>query len=323
MKKKLMLGRLTFSSLLFSSLLFFTLLVTSCQKDDSHVPVSFVPDTEQDGMIKLGRELENPYTVENMRKAYQNLVERGILKSGIVIDATHLYIRFLPAHELEMEEFESTLLNFITEVDLELLEEEFSGHFFDYPLHYEILEGGTYYFDPELPPGSITWQYLVVPVDFPMPPVHYEVIDPLHLNVAETEVIAQKIGSPLEPDMWDLLETEALILAGDPDAEMVSGPVLKSSRWQPSGAITVWDDVLRKQIPLQGARVRARRWFRVLTGITDANGRFSVSGTFNRPANYSIIWERKDWDIRMGPWGQAYFNGPKQSGPWILPIESE
>ena len=296
-------------------------MTTSCQREDDPEPVSFTPDTEQEGMMKLGKKLENPYTVENMRKAYQNLVNRGMLKSGIEIDATHLYIRYLPEDEQELDDFENTLLSYLSEDDMELLEEEYAGHFFDYPLEYEIEEDGTYYYDPELPPGGITWQYTVVPVSYDMPVVNYEVIDPLYLDGAEFEV-AYSAGGGMEADVWDLLETEALILAGDPDAEIIFQPGLKSTSWTPSGTVTVWDDVLARQIPLQGAKARARRWFTVYTGITDAAGKFTVSGSFKRPANYSIKWERADWDIREGDWGQAYFNGPKQTGAWNLPISS-
>ena len=64
-----------FSSLLFSSLLFSVLLITSCEKDLLSAP-GVVPgeaEIEQgvsdpllnEGMIQLGKQLENPYSVEN------------------------------------------------------------------------------------------------------------------------------------------------------------------------------------------------------------------------------------------------------------------
>lgn len=74
-------------------------------------------------------------------------------------------------------------------------------------------------------------------------------------------------------------------------------------------------------IPLEGITVRARRWFTTHEGMTDANGNFTCDGIFVRDANYSIKWERWDFDIRDGSYGQAYYNGPKQSGPWYLNIE--
>lgn len=94
-----------------------------------------------------------------------------------------------------------------------------------------------------------------------------------------------------------------------------------ASEWHPSGKITVYDNYAG-EIPLVGAKVRARRWFAFHRSITNSQGRFSVDGTFKRPANYSIIWERDDWDIRNGWYGEALFNGPKLKGEWNLYIQS-
>ncbi|RIJ50118.1 hypothetical protein D1614_05065 [Maribellus luteus] len=76
-------------------------------------------------------------------------------------------------------------------------------------------------------------------------------------------------------------------------------------------------------IPLEGVEVRARRWFTTYSDITDANGNYVCNGTFDRDANYSIKWERADFDIRDGSYGQAYFNGPDMTGDWNLVIRDE
>lgn len=70
---------MTERGVLFSSLLFSVLLITSCEKDQLAAP-GVVPgeaEIEQgvfdpllnEGMIQLGKQLENPYSVENMRLA--------------------------------------------------------------------------------------------------------------------------------------------------------------------------------------------------------------------------------------------------------------
>lgn len=57
----------------------FTLIFSSCEKQQIEITE---PTTNQpDGMIKLGKKLENPFTVENVKKAYNNLVSQGIVKS--------------------------------------------------------------------------------------------------------------------------------------------------------------------------------------------------------------------------------------------------
>ena len=105
------------------------------------------------------------------------------------------------------------------------------------------------------------------------------------------------------------------------------------SRWRPSGRILVYDDVgasgnminflnlsNRHYIPVEKAKVRARRWFITYVGYTNEKGYFSCNGRFRRPANYSIVWETSKFDIRNGTFGQAYYNGPKIRGNWNLTI---
>lgn len=64
------------------------LLITSCEKDQLSAP-GVVPgeaEIEQgifdpllnEGMIQLGKQLENPYSVENMRLALRELQEEGV-----------------------------------------------------------------------------------------------------------------------------------------------------------------------------------------------------------------------------------------------------
>ncbi|HAJ99609.1 MAG TPA: hypothetical protein DCM62_06255 [Bacteroidales bacterium] len=293
--------------------------MAACQQYDMPEPPTFDQPQTKDGMIQLGRRLQNPYTVENMREAYANLVSQGVLKSGLRIEATHHYIRVLPASEYELYDFENQLLQHLGEHDMELLEESISGHIYSHPLDYEIIGGGYYFYNPQLPPGGITWQYTVIPVGFTMLPVQHEVLADLFLKC--DFAIAEKSSRGFDQASWQLLETEALKLAGDPYAE-ISGPVLKGTAWWPSGRITVFDNVLNQQIPLQGAKVRARRWFTTHVAISQPNGTFQMQRPFHRPANYSIVWERADWDIRLGNWGQAMFNGPKIRGVWNLDIST-
>lgn len=73
-------------------------------------------------------------------------------------------------------------------------------------------------------------------------------------------------------------------------------------------------------IPVEGVLVRATRWFTTHKGYTDSNGNYTCDGTFIYDATYSIKWEAYDYDIRDGSYGQAYFNGPKQTGSWNLDI---
>lgn len=84
---------------------------------------------------------------------------------------------------------------------------------------------------------------------------------------------------------------------------------MKSTSWTPSGKITVEDDYLGT-IPVEGALVRARNILKVREGLTRSDGTFSVDGSFTaKDVEISIKWERWDFDIRHGSYGQAYVHG--------------
>jgi hypothetical protein len=71
-----------------------------------------------------------------MQQAYNNLISNNpILKSSgdSLLKPTHNYIKFLPK----------------TPEQLEKLNNDTSLNLFCHPLDYEIIEGGSYYVDPE------------------------------------------------------------------------------------------------------------------------------------------------------------------------------
>ena len=76
-------------------------------------------------------------------------------------------------------------------------------------------------------------------------------------------------------------------------------------------------------IGVEGVEVRARRWFTTHRGIADANGRYSCDGTFRRPANYSIDWERYHFALQDGWLNGATYNGPKITGDWNLNLRGD
>lgn len=139
-----------------------------CQKEDltleSENQTEFNGDLEPKGMMVLEDKLENPYSVKNMKKAYESLKSGGMLKSTasdpFEVVANTLYISFLPKDS----------------ADLNILWADTTIELFDYPLDYEIVEAGFYYHDPEIPEGQPTWQYTSVPISYQFPNVSYEII---------------------------------------------------------------------------------------------------------------------------------------------------
>jgi len=95
-----------------------------------------------------------------------------------------------------------------------------------------------------------------------------------------------------------------------PQRDTCKRPVYKNETVRVSGGY----------VPVEGVRVRARRWFTTHTGISNAQGRYSCSGRFRRPAKYFIKWKRHDFSIRWSSWSAAKYRGPKKTGEWNLNI---
>ena len=89
------------------------------------------------GMIVLGEQLEDPYSVENITAALQSLYPT---RARTDVRPTDLYVRF----------------RLYEEQDFDILEEA-GVMLLDHPLDYRIVREGDYYHDPEIPEDEITW----------------------------------------------------------------------------------------------------------------------------------------------------------------------
>ncbi|QDH79525.1 hypothetical protein FKX85_10935 [Echinicola soli] len=289
-------------------------LIYGCQPEESPVPAPVITEgTGKEQMIRLGDQLKNPYSVENMAKAYQNLVKNdpsgGIAGEKINIAATHLYIKFKPANEDELSS----------------LKRDSSLVLYEYPLDYEIEEGGGYYHDPEVPLGVPTYQYVSLPIDKAIPGgVEHEVLAELFIPDESGDTGAAN-GRIASEGAVQLLVDEALRITGNLDKEPSPANGRLMGKWRPAGRIRVWDD---SKYPngwraVEGAEVRARRWFTTHKGITNYSGYYSCNGTFRKKANYSIDWERYHFKLREGWLDGAGINGPKQEGNWNVDIRGD
>jgi len=294
--------------LIIMSIVFFF----GCQKDQSGIShdisnteIGFEKLTIQsEGLIVLGKKLDNPYSVANMQQAYNNLLQDSTLTQSLNIRTTHLYIRYLPK----------------TNDEEELLLSDSTLELFDYPLDYEISSGGTFFQDPQIAIGNVTWQYCVVENGYQFLPIQYEVLSNLF--------IPEYLEGEINEDDINYLVDEALTITNnnDIDTTNIKNTKGKWSKWSPSGYINCYDDIVATttddgMTPVVGAKVRARRWFIIKTDYTNSNGYFET-GQFRRAVNYSIKWETSKYDIRNSVSIQAYFNGPKQREPWDLDISS-
>lgn len=292
------------------SFLLVTLFLWGCQEEDTAMP-EISPTTEAnrvtDGMTVLGGQLENPYSVENMRNALRHLALAT--RSGITEDAirtTHYYVKFKPKNQQE----------------LDLIKQDSTINWYDIPLDYEIEQYGTYYHDPSVPDTLPTYQYASIEVakwaEVERIGVNYEILSELFIpdeDKDESENPMTRVGNGWNEELTDALVEESLRLTGN-DGEYESGPQTRArNNWRPAGRISYYDDVLGKTIGLEGVKVKARRWFTTHTGFVDAEGYYSCDGRFKRPANYSFGLDRYDFQVN-GDGVRVFYDGPKRTGNW-------
>jgi hypothetical protein len=131
----------------------------SCIETEPPEPLNsdqFLSEEDKRQMLQLGDTLENPYKLSNVLKAYNSLPENAMARLAFDADQikpTHHYMKFYPKNEVE----------------LELLIEDTTQHFYSYPLDVEISDTGTFYYDPTIPISVPTPQYVAMPVNQSFP----------------------------------------------------------------------------------------------------------------------------------------------------------
>ena len=349
--------------LLIASVLAMVFLLSSCKKDDYVLNTSKgeanLQAKQNEGLVVLGKQLEDPYSIKNMKQAYFNLKSVNAETPDLDIQPTHTYMRFLPKNEEEWG----------------ILKSDTTLVLYDFPLDYEITNLGTSYHDPSLPADAITWQYCVVPIGHTIPSILNEILYEVYIPSADGNS-GLKSSSVMIQFLKDL-EYESVKLTGNlpkNKAVLKSTLGLLPAEWTPKGTIKVWDSIIGSTtnytqvfdhweyydcsegggpvqaqqtkmvmppidqcqravyrtvsttvvgsyIPLIQATVHARWFTHIETDLTDNNGYFETS-KFNYEVNYAIKWQRADFEIREGSLGQAWYNGPKQKGDWNLNISS-
>jgi hypothetical protein len=313
-----------------------TLFLFQCEKDNlkSIQNVNIVEDEltknsrlqvnkDSDAFLELGEKIINPYSIPNMEKALQSMKDKKKDIKDFKIKENYLYVRILPENE---EEF--NIVNTDKEIDL-----------YEYPLDYKIKKQGNKYKDPTLKNSNYTWLYCAVPITKVFDKrLKLEVLEKLFLpfgNGKDDEFgINLKNSQKNNQAFLSALEDESLTLTGNNSS--VTQKNGKVSYWQPEGIIKVWDERLSYNfytntyikgaaggfVPVPQCLVRANRLFSTYTELTDESGRYKFAHSFsNGSLNFSIKWERADFDIRSGTFGQAYYNGPSSAVGWNLDIQ--
>ncbi len=267
--------------------------------------------TVEEEELVWGKKLLNPFSVVNMRHAYEQLKSDSSSGSFPFFDIkpTHWYVRFAVT----------------SEIDYDRLAQDSTLQLFDFPLDYENASAPENFYEPSITNEKPMYRYAAVPVDFRSAQgVAFEILDELYLpdhanGTLQRDARANEgLGVAIAQ-----LEDAAYALAGytEDSSTRVGSSQRKNSKWYPSGRVTVFDNRLGKFIPVQGVKIQARRWFDVATAVTDTDGKFEMKEGFRHPVNYRLIWETNRFDIRSGTFGQAQLPGPKKKGEWNVAIE--
>lgn len=285
------------------------LLLVSCSENGTFEvqPASPVAEVQEpEGMMVLGEQLNNPYSVANMQKALEALSPQT--KSGIgeeTISATHRYVKFIPK----------------TEEELSLLKTDSTLILYQYPLDYEIIQYGSYH-DPNVPDDQPTPLYCSIPIGKELPEgVEAVVLE--YLYIPDEYGVETRAASSLPESFIDALVEKSFVLTGNENDIL---PQTKGkSKWVPQGSVRYYDSEKGQEMPIAGLQVRCHRWFTTYTAYTKSDGTFKCgsSQTFKNPANYSIVYERYDFEIRDGFLSTAKYDGPKDDGAWNVVFKKD
>ena len=299
-----------------------TTLLFSCQKDEFlDTPQAKTPETpvteatQQDILpqIKLGKKLENPYSVANMKKAYKSLKAKRALvaasssssvvalstEQDVEIETTDYYVKFW----IETDEQKNMLI-----AD--------SLNLSDIPLDVEVLEEGIQFIDEDAEKQEAHWVYTAVTKDYTFrPEITYEILEDLFLiepstvegQEEEAEETQQGSGqittnAVKQNDFLLDLEEEALRITDNLDPQNAKAATAddgitslwfwrRKSKATPQGYVRVYNTVTRKLEPVVGIKVKTRRWFKWAKGWTNSRGFYRVNRGYRNNVRYTAVFK--------------------------------
>lgn len=254
-----------------------TVSAASCTKDafGDLNPVDIKDSEQAHGCIVLGDQLENPYSVENVKGAFSALYPT---KSSDIISTTDYYVRFLPEDDRQMD--------LLKDMGLSLL---------DHPVDYEVLKDGDWYHDPSIEEGRITWQYAVAPCDFVFPSeIRHEIIQ--HCFLADHSP-STKAASDID---WDAVEYESYLRSGNGSIWAEDASLTKGESVYPSGRVTIEDPLYNGGQPagVSGVKVECNVFVKFASAYTDRDGYYKLPKKFTAKPRYRLVFSNsKDFTI--------------------------
>ena len=240
---------------------------SSCDKSGISAGVGGSQDVVpvEHGEIVLGQQLENPYSLENVKAAVKSVYPNRRVDD--IVHVTDLYVRFLPSSDSEL----SVLKGMCDKL-------------MDHPLDFEIMREGDFYHDKTINDDEITWQYAVVPTDFKFPPIAYEILE-------DCCIIDSTDDTKAVPGVdWDAVEEEAYRLSGN--GGMVCAGTKGAGSVNPSGRITIVDDNANGGQPfgVAGVEVQCNAFVKFSSTYTDRDGYYEIPKKFTANPRYRLVF---------------------------------
>lgn len=271
-------------------MLFFSCKEDLTQQPENQSTIQEAVAIDTDGQTELGKKLENPYAVTNMRKAYGSLLKKKkagkkqylgkVFTDETEIETTDYYVKFLVKNEVQKSLLIADSLN-LSEI----------------PLDVEIETEGDYYVNQEALNNEEVWLYTSVPKDYNFhPEIPYEILEELFLfEEPETEEETLPIygkGNISTSFLLDL-EEEALRITNNLETPEKETELAGRRRRKPYGWIRVMNTVTGKPEGVEGVKVVTRRWFKWGSAYTTSNGYYKINKKYKRDVRYTIRFNNK------------------------------
>ena len=272
--------------------------------------------------VGLGKKLNKPFSVKNMKIAFDSMLVRAN-RDGMIsritsenpVKITHYYVKFKPKDKEELDR----------------IKDDTTIHLVTYPIDHEKVPDWLSYRDPSVPIGTPTYRYTAVPIHYNFPnKVEYEILEELYLPEQDTNLVGNSVHQRLSGS--DLIVVplirQAMYNTGnledntDANARTMYwwDETFNNDWWTPSGR------VMRKNadgsvVPAVGVHVKASSWFSTSDAYTNSNGNFAC-GSFAYSVNYYIQWDTYHFELERGNTGvTAYMAGPSgHSFQWFANI---
>jgi hypothetical protein len=238
------------------------------------------------------------------------------------IEANYKYVRFLPSSKDEYDE-----INGNPEMDV-----------FEYPLDRKIIKKGNFYREESLKKSEFGWIYAAVPINMKLNQhIKTEEIDLLFLpeGNGKEDVFSRELETSKKEKkaIYKEIEKESFTLVGDSKyGNPKSNKKAKVQDWYVTGRIRVEDERLSYNestntyvqntagwVPVPGCLVRGNRYFTTKSAITKDDGTFRIEHGWpnNSGVDMDIKWDRGEFDIRTGNYGQAITSNQNIYTQWF------